>query len=52
MFSVFRPGVLLNRVNDTRFGEKIVSCIPFLKKIECKDVAKALRIQAENNAVN
>ena len=39
---ICRPGLLLERNNDERFGEKVGSWIPFLDKITCLDVAKAL----------
>jgi len=45
--SIFRPGVLLNRRNDERFGEKILAALHLGPRIESKDVAKALRIEAE-----
>ena len=37
-----RPGLLLERNNDKRFGEKIGAWIPFLGKITCRNVAKAM----------
>ncbi len=48
--SILQPGILLNRRNDDRFGEKIASIIPFAPKIESRDVARALRIEAELQA--
>jgi len=48
--SIFQAGLLLNRRNDARIGEKLLSFVPFLPKIEAKDVAKALRIEAELQA--
>ena len=48
--SILQPGILLNRRNDDRFGEKIASYIPFAPKIESRDVARALRIEAELQA--
>ncbi|KRX06872.1 hypothetical protein PPERSA_11517 [Pseudocohnilembus persalinus] len=45
--SIFQPGVLLNRNNDFRIGEKIIAYVPFLSKIESKDLALALRLEAE-----
>lgn len=45
--SILRPGVILNRVNDDRFGEKCLKYIPFMPKIDIKDLAKVLRIEAE-----
>ena len=40
--SIFRPGVLLNRNNDSRFGEKLAGMIPFLDKIEVKILAEKM----------
>lgn len=37
----------MNRDNDDRFGEKILKFIPFLGKIESRDVGRALMIEAE-----
>jgi len=48
--SILQPGILLNRQNDDRFGEKIAAIIPFAPKIESRDVARALRIEAELQA--
>jgi len=45
--SIFRPGAILSRVNDDRFGEKILKYLPFMPKIEIKELAKALMIEAE-----
>ena len=45
--SIFRPGFLLNRRNDDRLVEKIFSAIPIGPRIEVRDVAKGLRIEAE-----
>lgn len=39
---IYRPGLLLNRRNDERFGEKIGSWIPFLPKIEARDMGAAM----------
>mmetsp|Transcript_25057 Transcript_25057/g.27787 ORF Transcript_25057/g.27787 Transcript_25057/m.27787 type:complete len:227 (+) Transcript_25057:20-700(+) len=39
--AICRPGLLMERDNDERFGEKVASWIPFLPKITCRDVAKA-----------
>ena len=38
--TILKPGALLCRDNDARFGEKILSWIPFIPKIECKKVAE------------
>ena len=42
--SVFHPGILLDRDNDDRFGERIMKWIPFISKISVKDVAKSMLI--------
>ncbi|CDW73733.1 UNKNOWN [Stylonychia lemnae] len=39
---IYRPGLLLNRDNDARIGEKIGSWVPFLAKIESRDVAQVI----------
>ena len=36
--SILRPGIILNRDNDDRLGEKIIAYIPFLPKITSKDI--------------
>lgn len=40
--SISKPGLLLNRDNDSRIGEKIGSVIPFITKIESSDVGLAM----------
>jgi len=45
--SIFRPGFLLNRRNDERMMEKIFNALHLGPRIEAKDVAKGLRIEAE-----
>jgi oxidoreductase len=40
--SIFRPGFIQDRDNDSRIGEKIASVIPFIDKIKSVDLAKAL----------
>jgi oxidoreductase len=39
--SIFRPGLIKNRDNDQRFGEKIAKFIPFIPKIDVTDLALA-----------
>ena len=46
--SVYRPGIILNRDNDYRFGEKLASWIPFIDKIKSSDIAKGMIKDAEN----
>ena len=45
--SIFRPGGLINRDNDKRWGETLMKYIPFIPKIEATEMAKAMRIEAE-----
>mmetsp|Transcript_18133 Transcript_18133/g.30980 ORF Transcript_18133/g.30980 Transcript_18133/m.30980 type:complete len:96 (+) Transcript_18133:448-735(+) len=41
--AIYKPGLLLNRDNDFRVGEKLASFIPFVDtKIESADLAKAM----------
>lgn len=40
--SIHRPGIILHRDNDSRFGETVAGFIPFLDKIESKDIGKAM----------
>lgn len=40
--TIMKPGIILGRDNDERFGEGVAGWIPFLQKIESKDVGKAL----------
>ena len=40
--TIFKPGMLLNRDNDMRIGEKFASWIPFAPKIDVKDLARAM----------
>ena len=37
----------MDRENDDRLGEKILKYTPFIPKIKIKDLAKALRLEAE-----
>lgn len=45
--SIFRPGLLLNRRGDERTVEKIFAVVPFISKADVKDVAFAMRREAE-----
>lgn len=47
VLSIFRPGALLNRDNDKRWGEGLLKYLPFFPKIEATDMAKAMRVEAE-----
>ena len=40
--SILKPGIILNRDNDDRIGEKTISYIPFLPKITSKDIAMSM----------
>jgi len=40
--SIFRPGIILDRDNDSRIGEKIIAYVPFLPKISSKNIAKSM----------
>ena len=42
--TIIKPGVLLNRDNDDKLGEGVASYIPFIDKIDVKDVAKAMML--------
>ena len=42
--SIFKPGIILNRDNDDRIGEKIIGYIPFLPKITSKDIAMSMLV--------
>lgn len=48
--SIYRPGAILNRENDARMLEKVAACVPFLKKVEVRDIAIAMRKEAEEIA--
>ena len=40
--SIFRPGIILDRDNDSRLGESIIAYVPFLPKISSKNIAKSM----------
>ena len=42
--SILKPGLIINRDNDDRLGEKVVSYIPFLPKITSKNIAMAMLV--------
>lgn len=46
--SIFRPGVLMNRRNDSRWGETVASYVPFLAKIEVKTLAEKMMTDSIN----
>ena len=42
--SILRPGIILNRDNDDRLGEKVIVYMPFLPKITSKDIAMSMLV--------
>ena len=44
--TIYKPGLLLNRDNDERIGEKIFSHVPLITKIESSDVGLCMLDQA------
>ena len=40
--SIMRPGIILDRDNDKRTSESFMAWVPFVNKIQSKDIAKAL----------
>lgn len=46
MLSIFKPGLLKNRY-DARFAEIVGEWVPFVPKIDVKDVAQVLIKEAE-----
>ncbi len=46
--SIYRPGALLERDNDCRFGEKVLKYIPFIPKIKCDDLMRVVIDDAEH----
>ena len=40
--SVLRPGLIIDRDNDSRFGEKVLKYVPFLDKITSQNLARAI----------
>lgn len=51
MLSIFKPGLLKNRY-DPRFAEKVGEWVPFVPKIDVKDVAQVLIKEAEQVAAD
>ena len=47
-----RPGVILNRDNDKRLSETIAGMIPFLPKVEDKDLALTMLYHAIDACLN
>jgi uncharacterized protein YbjT (DUF2867 family) len=50
--ALYKPGLLLNRDNDSRIGEKIGSVIPFISKIESSDVGICMLDHAIKSSQN
>jgi hypothetical protein len=46
--SIFSPGVILDRDNDSRFGEKVFKFVPFIDKIKSHDLAMKMYIENIN----
>lgn len=44
--NIYRPGLLTNRDNDMRIGEKIFSWVPFIPKIDAANVGKVMLEEA------
>ena len=42
--SILKPSFILNRENDDRRNEKVISYIPFLPKITIKDIAMSMLV--------
>ena len=42
--SILRPSFIVNRENDDRWNEKVISYIPFLPKITSKDIAMSMLV--------
>lgn len=47
VLSIFRPGLITGRDNDSRIGEKIFSFVPFIPKISSPNLAKAIQMESE-----
>ena len=50
--AIYKPGLLMNRDNDSRVGEKIGSFIPFISKIESSDVGLTMLDHAIKSSIN
>ena len=50
--SIFKPGLIKDRANDARCGEKVFGCVPFIDKISSKELAKKILIEAEGRIPN
>ncbi len=46
--SIYRPGALMERDNDCRFGEKVLKYIPFIPKIRCDHLMRVVLDDAEH----
>lgn len=51
-YSVFRPGLLLNRDNDYRMAEKVAAIIPFYPKNQSRDVGVTMLERAIDASLN
>lgn len=45
--SIFQPGMITDRDNDKRIGEKILSWIPFISKIKSAEIGIGMAKEAE-----
>ncbi|KRX08986.1 hypothetical protein PPERSA_08189 [Pseudocohnilembus persalinus] len=45
--SIHKPGLITERENDSRMGEKLLSYVPFMDKIQSSQIAQALKNEAE-----
>ena len=50
--SIFQPGPIVDRDNDSRFGENILKWVPFLSDIKCSALGAGLVNEAERLHLN
>lgn len=50
--TIYRPALLTNRRNDERLGEKILSYVPFIPKIDSKDLGAAIVERTVDRLIN
>ena len=46
VLAISKPGLLVDRDNDSRIGEKIFSWVPFITKIQSPDLGLAMLEEA------
>ena len=44
--TIYQPGLIENRRNDYRVGESILSYVPFIKKIEARQLGESILLHA------